>query len=1051
MPLITQGTGIPNQATPQSEPGLPTTSETPVSSSGPKTFNGVTNLNPVTHPGLYKEQLVQDEIPQEVGIKEYVKAYRKENNSVMLIGKYFDKANIDQTPEPGFNAVSTLNDQRPDLAARANEFIDVPNSETYRRKVFDIDYENQQTAIMQRADTTTKIVGTILGETLDPLNLFYVVRGLKIANTGRRVVAAVATGAASGLGVSSIKEGLKLSANENSNVTESAYNIIAETAVGGILGGVIGAIASPVKQAARVQLANALKGSEDFKFTLSPEGNPIGVTTSPTKAKEYTELDKEGLAYLNDNFAKILSGPEFLRAPDLRAILSPSVTVRKLGDSFYNSSYIKQKHVDGIASEAKASNLINRKDNQALLRLKEVENGYLDYIGKGRVNAALTGTPEGKLSLIDYDKRLWKNLTDPNHIETIPQLKTAAAAMRKDMDNIAKELIDEGFLPSDMDPVLMRNYMHRVYNLDSLSSIDAQNSFVNKVGAWIENFNRDGTPRDVALSSSDARDIARQSLQKIRGESEEQVALQSIAEDFISKGKFLKDRHLLIPDSEIAEFLDQDAAKIYKNYTYKTARLLEVNKSLKNQGFDSIEKVKSQIDAEAQAAKQGLKGDDPKNLQIDKEFKDQKDLVDMMHRSMLGQLRTPGKADRWFEALLNYQYIRLLGGVTLSSLPDIAMAPFKQGLFKTFRSGYLPLVRSFKTTKLAKDQLTDWIGAMELEQNNIIGSLGGLDDMQNMLSGKSKMERYLFDPLRSSTKIYSKAIGITYWTDMGRRIASQVASAETVRSLKAFKVKGKLSKDEITHLATHGIGKDDYASILRQIDKHVQERDGSFIINPHLWTDKAALDKFASSIQTQVEGTILRPGVETTPFFAQKSLAGKVLFQFKSFAAASTGRILISSLERRDATALTGLMLLVGMGTLTWIAKQKLAGNDISHMSETDLILKGVNQSGVLGLFWGSILSTSMSMANPDTRKYGGKSVQDTLLGPTVGQIQDIGNLGNRILKDKWTNDDTQAAARNLPFLNIFYLKTILDKLAPKSKKKKSKSKRTNSNPLGDQ
>src|SRR5690606_17562426 len=49
----------------------------------------------------------------------------------------------------------------------------------------------------------------------------------------------------------------------------------------------------------------------------------------------------------------------------------------------------------------------------------------------------------------------------------------------------------------------------------------------------------------------------------------------------------------------------------------------------------------------------------------------------------------------------NLNYVRLLGGMTISAIPDMAKVVFIHGLTSTFRDGFLPLMRNLKAVRLA--------------------------------------------------------------------------------------------------------------------------------------------------------------------------------------------------------------------------------------------------------------------------------------------------------------------------------------------------------------
>jgi hypothetical protein len=342
------------------------------------------------------------------------------------------------------------------------------------------------------------------------------------------------------------------------------------------------------------------------------------------------------------------------------------------------------------------------------------------------------------------------------------------------------------------------------------------------------------------------------------------------------------------------------------------------------------------------------------------------------------------------------------------------------GLGKTLRDGWLPMVRSLKTWKASASQLDDISGAIEFEQNNILRALSGEDDLAEIGKNRGKFDK----GMDIMSEGFTKLSGIGYWTGMHRRIAAQVSSADTMRTI----VNGPKGKD-VTRLASLGISKSDYASIAAQIKKHAQEVNGTYMMNGHLWDDAAALDKLKNAIQINVESSILRPGVESLPFAVQSSDLGKVLFQFKSFASAATGKILISGMQRRDANAALGFTYLVAMGALTGVVKAKLAGKEPNEDIDA-LILDGISRSGVGGLIATTALDLGRAATGEYAARFGDDALAGAVFGPTVGGMATtLWKATVGASKDFEEGNDEKAydkMSKMLPFQNLFYLKALM-------------------------
>lgn len=929
----------------------------------------------------------------------------------------------DRTFDPNFNPLEKLKSERPDLEQHIGNFVNVRNEEHYNRKVDQIDYETELKSVIARGPTSAAIIGGLAGGVADPLMLIPMVGAATKTASAARMVATLSGNAMLG---AAAQEGVLQATQETRTVRESVTNVLAAGAFGGILGAGVAALTPGARKAGEAVMEAALNGKNAEVPPVLKEYTTWGESGSLSAAEAPSRLEDQGLAHINETFAKALAGPKFLQAPDLRAATSPSVAVRDLGEVFYNSNYIREKNVDGIANKANAQNAIFRWDQKVLAATKDVDQLYVDHLETGHARAAVaqfadSAMPEGKIKQGEFNHRVWKTLTDADYEDAIPQVKQAAAKIRSGMDELTKEMQALKMLPEDLDPELMKTYMTRSYDLDKLNNPAVSHRFVETISSWLENNHSDGKVREVPLNKLDATSRAEDILKTIKGETDKQLAMSMMAEDFISKGKFTKERVLMIPDREIEEFLRTDAMESYRVYMMKGARLVETQKALERARMPDFQSVLIKIQREADMAVRGL-SDSPediaKSTKIGREFKEQEDLAKMMYRSMLGQIAKPTKMDAALSHLRTYQAARLLGGVTLSSLPDIVATPFRIGFMRTLKDAWIPAFRSVKTLKASTDQLSDISGALEFEQNNVLRALSGEDDIERMGMGRGKWDKGMQMLGEANTKL----TGLGYWTNMNRRLATQASSADLMRTL----TKGPKGS-QVERLASMGISKSDYKVLAEQINKYATSDNGTYFMNPHLWDNTEALNKLKSAIQIDVDSAILRPSVETTPFIVQENSYAKVLFQFKSFAAAATGKITISGLQRRDAAAVAGLVNLVAFGIFSEVIKNKIAGRDVDYTPE-GLLAAGLSRSGVLGLVGTTALDLGRTLAGESTNRYGDSAVLGAALGPTAGALSDLGKLGSKLSDGEMDEKDAKAVSKLLPFQNLFYLRMLMEK-----------------------
>lgn len=943
-------------------------------------------------------------------------AFARLENPIYNIAKKAEERDLTFDVDQNFDPIAKLEQDDPDLIDHAESFEDVANEGLYEHRVNRIRKENKDRETLQKSSTTANLLAGVATSALDP---FMWIPGMQIVKGGKVLTAAGKAAAATAAGEAATQSVL-LGTQETRTVQESLTDTVAATALGGLFGGTFAAFSKGQKSSADLLLKKALKG-EDVKVNLDD-------LSAIPKSNSKADL---GLANINESVAKAISSPvEALRAPDLRMATSESNSVRKLGEVLYNSNYIRNKNLRGEATLANAQNAISRRDFKVHSTNKTLNDLYLKYTGKGRIRSSITALRGEKVNVADFNERIWNKLTNPEYVDDIPQVNNAAKLIRSDLDQMASELQTRGIL-GDLDPELAKNYMTRMYDIDVLKVPNNQKSFRDKVGTWLSKHEKDGTVREVPISLDEAKSQADSILTAILKEHPDQIAMSSIAQGFISKGKFTKKRELLIPDNIISDFLHKDAGQIYYSYMHKANRLIEAQDALKRGGFESIEDVVGNIKKDRDLAvgtlERRLKAEGASQETINKEltklndkFLSEEELARDGYASILGQLSKP--TPKAVRALTSYQYMRLLGGVSISSFPEFITSALRPGgLLKTFRDGYRPMLQSFKTSKLAKEQIADLTGALEMQQDTLLRRWADpTDQLKTGLRDGKGMKA-----LDTATEVFSKVSLLDKVTLFQREIAGQAATAQAIRTLK----KAKLSPKDIRDLAASGIDINDVPALQKSINKYAEEHKGSFLPNFDLWEDVALRDKFKNAIQTEIESTVLKPGAESLPIVIQKYPWARVVWQFKSYMSAATNKIFLSTLQRRDAESLFGIAALVGMGTLSGVTHDFIAGREPPENAQ-QAILEGFSRSGILGLWGTSALDMGLTMADPKRGRFAGKYGMSIMTGPSVSQIQDMFDVVKRTADGDLKESDKKAILRLLPFQNLFYTKGLAEKLA---------------------
>jgi hypothetical protein len=914
----------------------------------------------------------------------------------------------------------------------ADAFIGAKNRAEHDWIKQQINREIDTRDVLARSSSWARVPSMLAAGIVDPLMMIPLARVAQVSSRGKAIAEGVVTGAAFGATAGLSREAILQKAQLTRDGQESLQNVLAETAIGAVLGGGFAAMARSTQTVSKQILSDALGGQDNYRVVLGPDGSIAGVERS-VGAKETTfaaDLEKEALAKINKDFAKAVSGfgIKELQSPVVRGLTSNSGVIRQLTSNFYDHNMILLKEVADEAGETvgrqQSAQLLMERDKAQIIRNSTaVKELYKKHTGVGLVRSAVR-TPEGKLRWNEFQERISRVLRDETVQDAVPEVNAAAKIYRAQLDDWAKKLQEVGALPENLKLTTARNYLTRVYNVEKLAIPSVRREFIAKLGENFHRFDKEGNLRHFADNAAkeearlEALDAAEETYLKIMRQGDDAATFNQMSEDLVSGARhFDKARTLNISDEILEPYLVNDASQLVSHYVNRASGVVRTNEAIRNlpQGYESFNDLKRAVneDFNKQIAAATTEASAKKLI---KEQAEASELLDQMYQSMTGSLFKSGKATKYFERLRQYQYMRLLGGVTLSSLPELAMPALRMGLLNTLRDGYLPMLRSWKTAKLTRDQFKDLDVGLEREMNNVLEALS--DNSVSLGRQQTAYDR----AMGLASDAFGKASGLTYFTSFGRRLGAHVASADLIRQMKR---RGTLSATEKQRLATGGISTKDYDAIAAQMDKYSENVKGSWVANHELWDDEAAKTLYMDYIQRQVNGIVLKPGRGDIPFIFQKSDIGRLMFQFKSFASGATGRITIAGIQARDARTLMGFTYLTALGSLSGIVKDRIAGREISD-DPAELVLDGVSRSGLPGLMGTVMLDTGLTAYNSKSRRFGGKNFAGNVLGPSVGQIQDVGDLFlNRMVDGKVTDNDIKAGLRMVPFNNLFYLQTL--------------------------
>lgn len=497
---------------------------------------------------------------------------------------------------------------------------------------------------------------------------------------------------------------------------------------------------------------------------------------------------------------------------------------------------------------------------------------------------------------------------------------------------------------------------------------------------------------------------------------------------------FTKARTLNIPDERIKDFLESDVNYVMENYIRQVAPEIELTKRFGRVDMDgqikAITEDYNRLISEAATPKERAKLEKRRDADL-------RDIRAMRDR-LLGTYGAPKDPSSFFvragRVARHVNFLRLLGGMTISSLPDMARPIMQHGL----RSALKPLgkmMTDISKMRIAKADLREMGIGLEYALSSRSKVIADLNDPY---SRRSFLER----GLEWSSQKFGNFTLMNQYTDTMKMWSGLITQSKVLNAANAIAGGKKLSKKEITKLAHIGIDESMLHRIADQYSRHGEDLDGLLTGHSHLWDDRVVREVFQSAILKDVRTTVITPGIGDTPLMMSSEL-GKIVMQFKTFFFATHNRALVSGIQSGDASFYYGALLQVGLGSLVYVLKSMMAGREI-NTDPANLVKEGLDWSGMLGWLGepnnvlenlsGGTYGMSAMFGGPPASRYQSRNGIGALLGPTFDLGGDIKNITAGVLNGEFDDREVRSVRKLLPFQNLFYLAPFLNQVEEQMK-----------------
>lgn len=525
-------------------------------------------------------------------------------------------------------------------------------------------------------------------------------------------------------------------------------------------------------------------------------------------------------------------------------------------------------------------------------------------------------------------------------------------------------------------------------------------------------------------------------IDHILGDSDGQL-LNPFMQKMGGKTKPFKGRKLLIDQLEASPWHITDIQKIAEAHHRAMVPAIELQQFAKDQGYADVDSLLVGITAdlrkEMDAALEGVTGKKAQKIrdEYERNINDMKAAIQMM-QGVYGQGFNVlnSSASEFFENIMKWNYTRMLGGMTLSALPEAARLVMKNSPIDVLVHG---IGSMFSTVKKISKNDAQAIGyAIETQQATLFKSY-----IEH--SGLSTNPSPFTKGLDSLTRNFGNLSLMNPWTDMVQGMAAHIAINKILRIVHLSVDGKKVSQKSITNLARLGIGQEHFKEIAKFTKGNVHK--GTRFADWANWDIKTrpeanALRVMQAAVAKSIDEITIVPSFGDKPLvLQQKGVYGRIarmMMEFKSYFFAATNRILYSSIQNRnDINTYLGIASMMGLGALSYIASSVARGDD-PDLSAKNLLKEGLDRSAVLGIFGEGINIGRKMFRLGDVSRYQSRDAFGSTLGPTGGTLNEMKDLFNDLLNPftdtqrPMTTKDVDVIMKLMPLQNLFYFRRIL-------------------------
>lgn len=988
-----------------------------------------------------------------------------------------------------------------------NPFDDVDGSEPYLDKIAMAPNEEVKQAIIRQYEKESQSreaitaaggwgVAANMGiNVFDPINFVPVLGATAKAKT---IGSAITTAAGVGAVATAAQESILQATQVSRTLNESAVNIAAGTMLSGLLGGGIQAVKQAVSRPVSyedltVKLDNDLKIPDNIdEDPLAPQpvmDYTVFGSDSASAAKLQTltieDLTPSSTFGIGPTLSKGIAGGDkstmdLFNTPIMRVMNNSKSTAARFTMLELSDFPLRLNgNVDGkFVNPLPVNRMVSAWQAARYRAHSGLDESFTQYrLGRSKKSGDVLKTRIGDVVKKPEDQMTFKQFSEEvsrairnNGQHPIKEVQAAAMKYNQEIFHpVAKKMKQLGRLPEDFDaPEGSIGYLMRAYDRPKIRK--NPNAFKEKMKQWIKeqsSKSNDGKFYD----DKDFEVMAVKLREKILNLPEGRNSWDAEI-DFDIEGsgsglaKSLKGRKLTFNDAFVEEFTINDIELLTDMYTRSVIPDLALIEKFGTADENVIiERVTEDYRKLIAATKDNSKEMDKIKKQQEHDIRDIQSTI-LRIRNKLYEVPNYSSGRQIASVLKNYNVMTKMGGVVLSSLPDISRLGLARSTLPVFKDS-LKIMAKTKLNELPKQELRNLGVMMDMALDGRAQQI--METADDVASGNKFIRN-----VSSINQAYMNLTGLPKWNEVMEGITGIQVNDAIYKATQRI-VNGTSTNEDLARLAENGIDKATARVIYNQFRKHGFDAEGIRFGGIETWDIEdpfvaAAAEKFKSAIQREVETVVISPGLDKPLWLS--GTWGSVIGQFKSFGYASIQKSTLLYAQRlksnpRDFATIMAMSSQIGMGVLVTYIKLAIAGRlaeTAADWGAVDWIAEGVDRSGVLGIIMdfnniaerasGNRIGISAMLDKNTMSRYARMNTLGFLLGASFGAGEDafttLGAISGAPFGDI-QESDLAAARRLIPFQNHTILRGLFDEGEnsiintfdiPKSVNKNSKNRR---------